>query len=121
MSLNLWERVGKMSPRRNSNVAELVKIYTNRYPKLDRDLLRKLIRLENPILFSKKENISYLSNLRQLDRKLKKAFESKTRLETLYEKLFEISPEELQFIMQEANRKAFQRQREEDKRQFAFI
>lgn len=109
---------GKMSPRRNSNVARLVEKYKNKYSELDRDLLRKLIRLENPHLFSAEKNVNYLSNLRKLDRKLKKAFESKTSLETLYNKLFEMSPEELRFIMQEANRKAFARQREEDKRQF---
>lgn len=65
-----------MSLRANSDVAQLVRKYKTRYPKLDRDLLRKLIRLENPNLFSKKENTGYLSNLRKLDRKLKKAFES---------------------------------------------
>jgi hypothetical protein len=106
-----------MSSRRYSNVAELVEKYTNRYPTLDRDLIRKLIRIENPHLFSEEKNASYLSNLRKLDRKLKKAFESKTRLETLYEKLFEISPEELRMIMQEVSRQKFQQQKEDDKKQ----
>jgi integrase len=38
-------------------------------------------------------------------------------LETLYNKLFEMSPEELRELLQEVSRRTFQRQKEEDKRQ----
>jgi hypothetical protein len=40
-------------------------------------------------------------------------------LETLYNKLFEMSPEELRALMQEVSRMKFQQQKEEDKRQFS--
>lgn len=40
-------------------------------------------------------------------------------LELMYNKLFEVSPEELRELMQEVSRRAFQRQREEDKNQSA--
>ncbi len=40
-------------------------------------------------------------------------------LETLYNKLFEVSPEELRELMQEISRRKFAEQREEDKKQFS--
>jgi hypothetical protein len=55
-----------MSLKHNKNVPELVKNYRSKYPNVDRDLLRKLIRLENKI-----ENPS---ELKKLDRCLRKSF-----------------------------------------------
>jgi hypothetical protein len=49
--------------RKDKNVSQIVEKYKRQYPNLDRDLVRKLIRLENPNL-----------NLRTVDRYLKKAF-----------------------------------------------
>lgn len=71
MSLTLWERYGKMSPRQDKTVFKVTQKYRSIYPTLDRDLLRKLIRLENPSLFS-----NSTANLKQLDRCLKKIFEN---------------------------------------------
>jgi hypothetical protein len=58
-----------MSLKHNRNVPKLVKFYKEKYPTLDRDLLRRLIRLENKI-----ENPS---ELKKLDRHLKQAFGNK--------------------------------------------
>ena len=58
-----------MSPKHYKNVPQLVEKYRRKYPELDRDLLRKLIRLEN--------KIDHPSELKKLDRYLKKAFENK--------------------------------------------
>jgi hypothetical protein len=55
-----------MSLSKRKDVSQLVKKYLEDYPNIDRDLLRKLIRLENKI-----ENPS---DLRKLDRCLKKAY-----------------------------------------------
>jgi len=68
------EKVWKMSPKRYNDVPQLVEKTKAKYPEVDRDLLRKLIRLENPNLFHKQKNQSYRSNLKKLDRHLKKAF-----------------------------------------------
>lgn len=63
-----------MSPNRVKTVSQLVEKYRRDYPELDRDLIRKLIRLENPELFSN----SY-ANLKQLDRLLAKSFKQQAR------------------------------------------
>ena len=63
-----------MSRSKAKDVPQLVEKYRQAYPDLDRDLLRKLIRLENPQLFSKKENERYSSNLKKLDRYQRKSF-----------------------------------------------
>ena len=57
-----------MSSAKRLNVPQLVKSYREKYPTVDRDLLRKLIRLENKI-----ENPS---ELKKLDRHLGKAFKN---------------------------------------------
>jgi hypothetical protein len=62
-----------MSLKRSKDVPQLVKKYRAKYPELDRDLLRKLIRLENPDLFLKGKNLKCDSNLKKLDRYLRKA------------------------------------------------
>jgi len=77
MSLSLWRNNGKMSLLKTKSVSQLVKTYQTRYPELDRDLLRKLIRLENKI-----ENPS---ELKKLDRHLAKAFKN-TQLREIEEK-----------------------------------
>jgi len=59
-----------MSPKRDKTVPQLVEKYRREYPYLERPLLRKLMRLENPQLF--RDNPS---NLKKLDRYLRKAFE----------------------------------------------
>jgi hypothetical protein len=63
-----------MSPKKDKNVAELVEKYKSKYSTLDRDLLRKIIRLENPLLFSEGKTPYYLSNLRKLDRHMRKTY-----------------------------------------------
>jgi hypothetical protein len=63
---------------RNKIVPQLVEKYKTKYPGLDRDLLRKLIRLENPGLFLKNP-----SNLKKLDRYLRKAFEHQSSKQPL--------------------------------------
>lgn len=70
MSLRLRKSDGKMSLKNKKDVPQLVKKYKQELPQLDRDLLRRLIRVENPTLFLKNP-----SNLKKLDRYLKKAFE----------------------------------------------
>jgi hypothetical protein len=71
MSLAQWKSDEIMSLKEKKNVPQLVKKYRERYPYLDRDLMRKIIRLEN--------NITNPSELKKLDRHLKKAYETKTR------------------------------------------
>ena len=71
LSLTLWKRYGKMSPKRDKSVPQLVEKYLETYPGLDRDLLRKLIRLENKI-----ENPS---ELKKLDRYLRIAFKNENK------------------------------------------
>ena len=67
-----------MSLKRNKNVAELVEKYLKdkELQNLERDLLRRIIRVENPALFNP-QNESYSSNLRKLDRYLKKVYNKK--------------------------------------------
>jgi len=60
-----------MSPKRDKTVPQLVEKFRREYPHLERSLLRKLIRLENPHLFKNNP-----SNLKTLDRHLKKAFKN---------------------------------------------
>ena len=64
-----------MSPKHRKDVSQLVEKYKRELPYLERPLLRRLIRVENPQLF--KNNPSMASNLKTLDRHLKKAFETK--------------------------------------------
>ena len=64
--------------KRDKSVAELVEKYTEKYPYHDRDLLRKLIRLENPTIFAP-QNPSYLGQLRKLDRYLRKEFNGRAK------------------------------------------
>jgi len=63
-----------MSVNRPLDVPQLVKKYRDRYSELDRDLLRKIIRSEN--------KITNPSELKKLDRYLRKAFENKVELST---------------------------------------
>lgn len=65
-----------MSLKRSKDVPQLVEKYRAKYPEVDRDLLRKLVRLENPSLFLKERNKNYANNLKKLDRHLRKAFET---------------------------------------------
>lgn len=60
-----------MSFKGGKNVPQLVSKMRADYPQLDRDLIRKLIRLENPDLF--KDNPS---NLKKLDRYLKRSYKT---------------------------------------------
>ena len=57
-----------MSLRRNKSVSQIVEKYLRQYAGFDRDLVRKLIRLENPSI-----------NLRTVDRHLKRAYEPRPR------------------------------------------
>jgi hypothetical protein len=66
-----------MSLKRSKDVLQLVEKYRAKYPQLDRDLLRRLIRLENPDIFLKEKNKNYGNNLKTLDRYLRKAFETR--------------------------------------------
>ena len=69
-----------MSPNKDKSVPQLVekyrkdKITTN----LDRDLIRRLIRVEHPELF-----LDNASNLKKLDRHLKKSFKQKPKPDDL--------------------------------------
>lgn len=65
-----------MSLPRKKTVSQLVKKYRAKYPELEREILRKLIRLENPELFSREKTRNPSSNLRNLDRHLGKAFKN---------------------------------------------
>jgi hypothetical protein len=58
-----------MSSNKTLDVPQIVKKYMQKYPELDRDVLRKLIRLEF--------KITNPSELKKLDRCLGKAFEKK--------------------------------------------
>ena len=62
-----------MSPRLRRDVLQLVKKYRQKYPDSERSLIRKLIRLENQELFGE-EVPSRNSNLKALDRHLKRSF-----------------------------------------------
>jgi hypothetical protein len=53
-----------MSLKRDKTVSQIIEKLRQQYPTLDRDLVRRLIRLENPKL-----------NLRTVDRHLKRSFE----------------------------------------------
>lgn len=59
-----------MSLKRNKDVPQLVEKYKAKYPKVDRDLVRRLIRVENKEIFKNP------SKLKQLDRYLKKEFDA---------------------------------------------
>jgi hypothetical protein len=61
-----------MSPGDKTDVANLAQKYKNKFPDVGRKILRRMIRTENPKLF--KDNLSSVSNLRKLDRCLKKMF-----------------------------------------------
>lgn len=71
LSLKLWREHGKLSPKRRKDVSQLVEKYRRQFPTLERPLLRKLIRLENPEVFKNNP-----SNLKTLDRHLGKAFKN---------------------------------------------
>ena len=75
-----------MSLKRSKDVPQLVKKYRDKYPQLDRDLLRKLIRIENPDYFDKKGSKNYASSLKKLDRYLRKAFASELSGQPLLKK-----------------------------------
>jgi hypothetical protein len=69
-----------MSISKAKDVPQLVEKYRQAYPDLDRDLLRKLIRLENKI-----ENPS---DLKKLDRYLAKAFKNEsTKSQGIFDEL----------------------------------
>jgi hypothetical protein len=79
MSLTSWRKHDKMSLNKGKSVSQLVKIYRTKYSKLDRDLLRRMIRVEN--------KITNPSELKKLDRYLKKEFKNRVdRKESLEEK-----------------------------------
>ena len=68
-----------MSLETRANVPQLVEKYRKKYPTLDRDLLRKLIRLEN--------KIGNPSELKKLDRYLRKEFQnSNSKEDETYQK-----------------------------------
>jgi len=67
-----------VSPKRDKTVRELVEKYRERYPFLERPLIRKLIRLENRNLFPPES-----SGLRKLSRELKRSFTLKPYLQPL--------------------------------------
>ena len=99
-----------MSLKRSKDVPQLVEKYRAKYPQLDRDLLRKLIRLENPDLFDEKRNKNYASNLKKLDRYLRKAFASELSGQSLLKKssddslekaLLELAKEQSKTTMEE--------------------
>lgn len=69
MSLTPWRKYGKMSLNKKKSVAQLVRSCRDNWPNIDRDLLRHMIRREN--------NIVNPSELRKLDRYLKKEFKSR--------------------------------------------
>jgi hypothetical protein len=75
-----------MSLKRSKDVPQLVEKYRAKYPQLDRDLLRRLIRLETPDLFLKEKNKNYGNNLKKLDRYLRKAFASELSRQPLLKK-----------------------------------
>jgi hypothetical protein len=75
-----------MSLKRSKDVPQLVEKYRAKYPQLDRDLLRRLIRLETPDLFLKEKNKNYGNNLKKLDRYLRKAFTSELSRQPLLKK-----------------------------------
>jgi hypothetical protein len=66
-----------MSPKRDKTVAELVEKYIREHPRHSRPELRHLIRVDHQELFGSIDK-SAGTNLRKLDRCLKKAFSGKT-------------------------------------------
>ena len=64
----------KVSPKRNKTISQNVEIYIKRHPEARRSTLRTLIRLDL--------NITNPSELRKLDRCLKKAFENQAKRST---------------------------------------
>ena len=74
LSLTLWRKYGKMSLSKRKDVPQLVKKYRENLPNIDRDLLRRLIRVEN--------NITNPSDLKKLDRYLAKAFKNEVKPST---------------------------------------
>jgi uncharacterized protein YjiS (DUF1127 family) len=80
-----------MSLKKSKSVPQLVEKYTQQYPAYSRRDLRKWIRIDNPLLFSEEKNSSYQSNLKKLDRYLKKTYLKKAS----DRKLSELSDEEL--------------------------
>jgi hypothetical protein len=66
-----------MSPKRDKTVSNLVEKYTSSNPELKRPIIRRIIIGENPQIF--KQN---LSNIRKLDRHLRKAFRDKSKTQT---------------------------------------
>lgn len=73
MSLQSWKNDVKMSPKKDKSVPQLVEKYLyhdKQTCSLDRDLLRRIIRTENPELF-----FDNPTNLKKLDRYLRKEFD----------------------------------------------
>jgi ABC-type phosphate transport system auxiliary subunit len=68
-----------MSLKKDKNVPQLVEKYKQKFQAFTRSQLRTIIRVENPLLFNKDKNFSYQSNLKSLDRYLRKAFQNKTK------------------------------------------
>ena len=75
-----------MSPKRDRTVLEIVEKYRRKFKLLERPLLRKLIRLENPEIFKPES-----SKLKTLDRALRKLF--KQEQNTPYRTVNSKSPE----------------------------
>jgi hypothetical protein len=76
MSLSLWINDVKMSPKKDKSVPQLIEKYKQQYPAFERSELRHMIRIDNPLLFNQEKNSSYQSNLKKLDRYLKKEFDN---------------------------------------------
>jgi hypothetical protein len=95
-----------VSPHRDKTVAHFVEKYRQKYPELDRDLLRKLIRLEN--------NITNPSELRKLDRELKKAFSQPKAKENETMQQLDAKKKSgvIEWWSQRAERKRFERNKE---------
>lgn len=68
MSLNSWKRYGKMSPKQNRIVPQLVEKYRREFPELEKRFIRKLILAEHKELFQND------SEVRKLTRYLEQAF-----------------------------------------------
>ncbi|MGA2680884.1 MAG: hypothetical protein ABSF44_03685 [Candidatus Bathyarchaeia archaeon] len=77
-----------MSLKKDKSVPQLVQKYKHQFPDLERDLLRRLIRVENPNLF-----LDNSSNLKKLDRYLKKAFENAPKPPKPYVTIDGVEPE----------------------------
>lgn len=61
---------------KKKSVSQIVEKYRGKHPEMDRSTLRKRIRLENLDVFDDKRNKSSASNLRKLDRCLRKEFKT---------------------------------------------